>query len=133
MSKNFIEAYRYILVGICSVAIDFIFYYIFINLNIFDPNNSKRLSFIIGALFAFFANRNYVFQVREKKISQFFYFCVLYLISFILNSVIHDLVYFLLNNTFVSFLSATAASTLTNYVGQKFIIYRKKNYINKND
>ena len=133
MNKNFIEAYRYILVGICSVTIDFVFYYIFINLNILDPNNSKRLSFIIGALFAFFANRNFVFQVKDKKISQFFYFCLLYLISFILNSIIHDLVYFILDNTFISFLSATAVSTLTNYVGQKFIIYKNNIYINKND
>ena len=92
-SKEFLEGYRFILVGICSVSIDFIFYYLFIYLNLFDPNTSKKISFIIGALFAFYANRNYVFHVSEKKKSHFILFCLLYLVSFILNALVHDYVY----------------------------------------
>ena len=65
--KNFLEIYRFLIVGICSVSIDFLFYYVFIYLDLFDPNNSKRISFIIGAIFAFYANRHYVFKVDEKK------------------------------------------------------------------
>ena len=127
--KNFLEAYRFLLVGICSVSIDFIFYYLFIYFDIFDPNNSKRLSFVIGAIFAFFANRSYVFKISEKKASQFFLFCLLYFCSFILNSLVHDYIYLVSQITFISFLLATAVSTITNFIGQKFVIFRKKNNI----
>ena len=123
--KDFLEAYRFILVGLCSVSIDLIFYYFFIYFEIFDPNNSKRLSFVIGALFAFYANRSYVFKVSEKKISHFFLFCLLYLGSFLLNSFTHDYIYLISKITFLSFLCATAISTIVNYLGQKFIIFKK--------
>ena len=131
--KNFLEAYRFILVGICSVTIDLIFYYLFIYFDIFDPNNSKRLSFIIGAIFAFFANRSYVFRISEKKISQFVLFGLLYFCSFILNSLVHDYVYLLTSITLISFLFATAVSTITNFLGQKFVIFKKKININLDD
>ena len=123
--KSFLEAYRFILVGICSVTIDFIFYYLFIYFDIFDPNNSKRLSFVIGAIFAFFANRSYVFRISEKKISQFILFVLLYFCSFILNSLVHDYIYLLTSITLISFLFATAVSTITNFLGQKFVIFKK--------
>ena len=129
--KNFLEAYRFLLVGLCSVSIDFLFYYIFIYFDFFDPNNSKRISFILGAIFAFFANRSYVFRVSEKKNSQFVYFIILYFTSFVLNSLVHDYTYFLTKITLLSFLFATAVSTVTNYIGQKFIIFKKKIDINK--
>ena len=126
-NRDFFEAYRFILVGLCSVSIDFIFYYLFIYFDLFDPNNSKRVSFVIGAIFAFYANRSYVFKVVDKKISQFFLFCFLYFGSFVLNSLVHDYVYLFTKLTFLSFLCATAVSTITNYLGQKFVIFKKKN------
>ena len=125
--KNFLEAYRFLVVGLCSVSIDFIFYYLFIYFDIFDPNNAKRLSFVTGAIFAFFANRSYVFRVSEKKVSQFILFCLLYLCSFIMNSLMHDYVYLITQITLISFFMATAVSTITNFLGQKFIIFRNKN------
>ena len=124
--KNFLEIYRYIIVGLCSVFIDFLFYYIFIYFEFSDPNNSKRLSFIMGAIFAFYANRAYVFKVDEKKLSQYILFSLLYFTSFILNSIIHDYVFLISGLTLISFLSATFVSTVTNFIGQKFIIFKKK-------
>lgn len=124
--KNFLEIYRFLIVGVCSVTIDFLFYYFFIYFNFFDPNNAKRLSFIIGAIFAFYANRNYVFQVNEKKFSQYIMFSILYFTSFILNSVVHDFVYLFSNLTLISFLCATMVSTITNFTGQKFLIFKNK-------
>ena len=126
-NKNFLEIYRYITVGLFSVLIDFLFYYIFIYFEVLDPNGSKRLSFVMGAVFAFYANRSYVFKITEKKISQYILFSALYLTSFILNSIIHDYMFLITGLTLVSFLSATFISTVTNFIGQKFIIFKKKN------
>ena len=124
--KKFFEIYRFILVGICSVFIDFLFYYSFIYLEIVDPQNAKRISFIFGAIFAFYANRNYVFRVNEKKLSQYIMFSLLYFTSFILNSMMHDYILLITEITFLSFLSATFVSTVVNFSGQKFIIFKKK-------
>ena len=131
--KNILEAYRFLLVGLCSVTIDFIFYYIFIYLDIFEPTNSKRISFILGAIFAFFANRSFVFRVPNRKFSQFVSFSILYLTSFLLNSIVHDYIYLLTSITIISFLFATSVSTVTNYLGQKFYIFNNKVDLNKND
>ena len=124
--KSFLEIYRFLIVGICSVSIDFLFYYLFIYLDFLDPNVSKRISFIIGAIFAFYANRHYVFRVDEKKISQDLMFSFLYFTSFILNSLVHDYILLMSNLTFLSFLCATFVSTVTNFTGQKFIIFKKR-------
>tara|TARA_Y100000768_G_C23986735_1_gene689343 strand:- start:1922 stop:2317 length:396 start_codon:yes stop_codon:yes gene_type:complete len=125
-TKNFLEVYRFLIVGICSVSIDFFFYYLIIYLDLLDPNHSKRISFIIGAIFAFYANRHYVFRIDEKKISQYLMFSFLYFISFILNSLVHDYILLMSNLTLLSFLCATFVSTVTNFLGQKFIIFKKK-------
>lgn len=124
-NKNFLEIYRFLIVGICSVIIDFLFYYLFIFFEILDPNNSKRISFIIGAIFAFYANRNYVFRVNDKKFSQYILFSILYFISFILNSLVHDYIFLITSLTLVAFLFATFVSTIINFVGQKFIIFKE--------
>ena len=126
-NKNFIEIYRYIIVGLCSVLIDFLFYYIFIYFEFLDLNYSKRLIFIMGAIFIFYANRTYVFKVDKKKLSQYILFSLLYFTSFILNSIIHDYVFLISGLTLISFLSATFISTAINFIGQKFIIFKKKN------
>lgn len=126
MTKKFLEVYRFLLVGLCSVAIDFTFYYIFIKFDYLDPNNSKKVSFILGAVFAFFANRSFVFNIQERNVSQYIFFSILYFTSFVLNSLVHDYIYFITNITLLSFLLATATSTITNYIGQKFIIFKKK-------
>ena len=66
------------------------------------------------------------FQVNEKKLSQYIMFSILYFTSFILNSIVHDFVYLISNLTLISFLCATIVSTITNFTGQKFLIFKNK-------
>ena len=122
--KKILEVYRFIIVGLCSVTIDFLFYYLLIYFDLLDLNNSKRLSFILGAIFAFYANRNFVFKIKKRKNSQYIMFSFLYFTSFVLNSVVHDYIYLISQLTLISFLGATFISTITNYTGQKFIIFK---------
>ncbi len=53
-------------------------------------------------------------------------FSFLYFTSFILNSLVHDYILLVSNLTLLSFLCATFVSTVTNFTGQKFIIFKKK-------
>ena len=122
---NFFEIYKFIIIGIIAVCIDAFVYYLLGNFEFFSYEISKRISFICGAAFAFFFNRSYVFQIKHKNISQILGFSILYLISFLCNAFSHDFILNKLSVPTVAFIFATAVSTIINYLGQKFIIFRK--------
>ena len=122
---DFFEIYKFIIIGIIAVSIDAFVYYLLGNFEFFSYEISKRISFICGAVFAFFFNRSYVFQIKHKNIGQILGFTILYLISFLCNAFSHDFVLYKIDIPAVSFIFATAVSTIINYLGQKFIIFRK--------
>ena len=119
------EMSRFIVVGVTSVAIDAVVYFALIQLGLMSPENAKRISFVAGACFAFFANRRFTFRVKEKNTRQPIVFAILYLISFAANSVSHDIVLAYTNISMIAFLFATAVSTIINYLGQKFYVFRQ--------
>ena len=122
---DFFEIYKFIIIGIIAVSIDAFVYYLLGNFEFFSYEISKRISFICGAAFAFFFNRSYVFQIKHKNISQILGFSILYFTSFLSNASSHDFVLNKLGIPFVAFIFATAISTTINYLGQKFIIFKK--------
>ena len=122
---DFFEIYKFIIIGIIAVSIDAFVYYLLGNFEFFSYEISKRISFICGAAFAFFFNRSYVFQIKHKNISQILGFSILYFTSFLCNAFSHDFVLNKLGFPFVAFIIATAISTTINYLGQKFIIFKK--------
>jgi|TARA_B100002003_G_scaffold238233_1_gene256208 putative flippase GtrA len=122
---DFFEIYKFIIIGIIAVSIDAFVYYLLGNFEFFSYEISKRISFICGAVFAFFFNRSYVFQIKHKNIGQILGFTILYLISFLCNAFSHDFVLNKLDIPAVAFIFATAISTIINYLGQKFIIFKK--------
>ena len=122
---DFFEIYKFIIIGIIVVCIDAFVYYLLGNFEFFSYPTSKKISFICGAAFAFFFNRSYVFQIKHKNIKQILGFCILYFISFFCNAFSHDFVLYKIEIPAVSFIFATAVSTIINYLGQKFVIFRK--------
>jgi len=122
--KSFYDVYRFIFVGIGAVTIDALVYFFLTFLTILSFEYSKRISFICGSVFAFYLNRNYVFKVKNKNISQYFSFSILYLFSFLMNSIAHDLILDKTEYSPIAFLIATALSTIINYLGQKFIVFK---------
>ena len=122
---NFFEIYKFIIIGIIAVSIDAFVYYLLGNFEFFSYEISKRISFICGAAFAFYFNRSYVFQSKHKNISQILGFSILYFTSFLCNAFSHDFVLNKLGIPTVAFIFATAVSTIINYLGQKFIIFKK--------
>lgn len=125
MIKTIYQLYRFIFIGIIVVSIDALFYFIFIFLDIFDPEVSKRISFIIGACFAFVLNKNFVFFSNDIKIKEPILFSLLYLSTFLINSFVHDITLNYSNEKILAFLLATVTSTCINFIGQKFIVFRK--------
>ena len=119
------ELIKYILVGMFVVFLDFLFYQLFINVFEINSSNSKRLSFISGAVFSFFLHKHISFNSNKRRLKEPFLFGLLYFTSFSLNSFSHDLSikYFAGNYPFYI---ATSVSVVINYLGQKFIVFKNR-------
>lgn len=120
------ELFRYLLVGGMAIVIDAVSYYLLTQLTSLDPQWSKRYSFISGALWAFVMNKVFTFQSKEVKASEPVLFSIVYGLGFIFNSLSHDIIYSFSNSKVSSFIVATGISTVTNFFGQKYIVFRKR-------
>ncbi len=118
------EIGRFGLVGIMSVIIDAVVYFMCINMDFLSPENAKRTGFVSGAIFGFFMNRDFTFRVETKNLKQPIRFAGLYMTSFLANSLSHDLIFLQFQVPFLSFIIATAVSTIINYVGQRYYVFR---------
>lgn len=119
------EIIFYIIVGITSVVIDFLFYYFLINIFHLDNSNSKRLSYLIGSTSSFLLNKRITFKSTKKTFKEPILFSLVYLFSFILNSFTHDIMLEYFDDSY-PFIIATFISVIMNYLGQKFIVFKKK-------
>ena len=123
--KSFIEIYRYVIVGFGTVGIDITVYFCLSTLGIFGYETSKRISFISGSIFRFIMDRNYVFKATNKLFLQIISFPILYLITFTVNTITHDYILHRTQIPTISLLIATSFSTTINFLGQKFIVFRR--------
>ena len=67
MKKLFFEFKRFTMSGISTVLLDILAYAILLNISI-NINISKGVSFLIGALYAYFINKNERFKRLEEGI-----------------------------------------------------------------
>jgi putative flippase GtrA len=120
---------RFLIVGSTTVLIDLIFYFLFIYLN-FDIALSKGVSFSIGTIFAYFANRSYTFQSPRDGLLRFIFFVILYISTLIVNVVSNEIILnfssHLNQSLLIAFLSATAISATLNFLGMKYLVFSSK-------
>lgn len=125
------QTLRFLLVGCTTVLIDYLTYQIFIYIGL-SISLAKGLSFCTGAVFAFFANRSLTFEIAGKPSStQFFRFALLYSTTLGLNVLCNRLMLNVMPQIFpkfqvqIAFLFATGTSTVTNFLGMKFVVFQK--------
>lgn len=119
------ELINYIIIGILVVLVDYVSYHLFNKSLSVDLSNSKRLSYMTGATLSFILNKLITFRSPRKNISEPALFSILYFLSFVLNSYLHDVLLNYFSGNY-PFLIATVVSIVVNYVGQKFIVFKKK-------
>ena len=125
MMKIFFRQFiGYSSVGLISILIDFMFYYIFIETSLFNSSISKRLSYILGSINSFILNKKIVFKSREKYLREIILFIFIYIISFVSNSFLHDALIETLPG-FLPFIISTLISIIINFLGLKFIVFAK--------
>ena len=121
------QAGRFLLVGGATVLVDFVVYVLLLFVGI-ETDMAKGISFSMGAVFAYFANKGYTFNSQKKGLYRFMLFSVLYGLTLVVNISANELVLFLLDKTqlFIvfAFLVATIVSAILNYLGMKYIIFK---------
>ena len=123
------ERANFLLVGFSAVGIDLSVYYLLFNMMAIGINISKIAGFLSGAIFAYFANRYFTFSHSGAMAPSMVRFILLYAATLALNIYSNNqMFHWLLNfdyHLIISFLFATSLSTVANYIGMKFYVFRK--------
>ena len=119
----------FLIIGSTAVLIDTCSY-LFLFYLIGSINLSKFVSFIMGAVFSYYGNKNITFNVKAKKLTPV-YFSLVYSISLGLNIFANSFSIYLFQNKetisiLVSFFIATLISALFNFVMLKFFVFNKR-------
>ncbi len=120
------EILRFLIVGGIAVLIDGLSYFLLVKAGFLTPSWDKRISFLLGSIWAFFMNKYYTFKQKEFRAIEPFSFTLVYLAGWFLNSVCHDVVLRAFANKALAFLAATALSTCTNFAGQKWLVFHRR-------
>ena len=118
------EIMRFLVVGGVAVIIDGCFYFCFINWEIFEASWAKRLSFMFGSIWVFFMNKYFTFRQKKLSYMEPILFGLVYVAGFFLNSFFHDFVFVFTKIDWLSFSLATSVSTISNFLGQKWIVFK---------
>ncbi len=119
------QALIFLFVGSCTVMVDYASYSSLSNAGI-NINISKGLGFLIGTLFAYYANKKITFNYTGPE--RFFRFISVYSISLVLNIGVNLISLALLPqsglSTNLAFTIATVASAIFNFLGMKYFAFK---------
>lgn len=117
------EIPRFIVAGILAVATDY-FSYLALT-NVIDVDLSKACSFMLGSVVAFILNKFWTFESDKKITTAIMPFIVLYSSTFFVNvSLNHFSLVYVTDIKTIAFLVATSASTVLNFLGMKFWVFK---------
>ena len=124
------ELKKFLAVGMISVSLDWGIYLVLVNFLGLGAVLSKSFSYIIGTMFAFIANGRLVFQSDLAPVN-FLKHQLLYTFSLLANTLLFA--YWESNFSFESpiilvaaLLTSTFVSTVINFVGMRFWVFKKR-------
>jgi len=122
MSKIKKELKRFLLAGLSAVVTDLATYYILLN---FIPHDiAKAISFLLGTILAFIINKYWTFEKYQKSYKEMMKFGILYSLTLGANVMTNNIVLEYTSLVFLAFLVATGVSTVLNFIGQKWWVFR---------
>lgn len=122
MSKLKKEMKRFLVAGLSAVGTDLITYYIM--LNFLHHDIAKAISFLLGTIVAFVVNKYWTFEKHEKSYKEMWQFGVLYASTLGANVFTNRFVLDTTEMVFLAFLIATGVSTVLNFIGQKWWVFK---------
>jgi putative flippase GtrA len=122
MSQVKKELKRFLVAGISAVGTDLVTYYIL--LNFLSNDVAKTISFLLGTVVAFVINKYWTFEKHEKSYKEIIQFGILYSATLGVNVMTNNVVLEYSSLVFLAFLVATGVSTVLNFIGQKWWVFR---------
>ena len=117
------EIFKFLVGGGTAVIIDFLVYKILMIMGI-ERTIAKTISFICGSIVGFIINKYWTFKSPKFQIKEILKYTILYIITAFINSQVNKYTLLLFGSEFFAFLCATGVSTILNFLGQKFLIFR---------
>tara|TARA_A100001388_G_C28542939_1_gene391131 strand:- start:134 stop:544 length:411 start_codon:yes stop_codon:yes gene_type:complete len=123
------ELNRFVAVGISSVLIDVIIYFVLLYFEI-GISFAKALSFFGGTIYSYSINKKWTFKaIGSKKV--FLFYISLYAVSMKINITVNNLILNLFINKnilsiLISFVISTLFSASLNFLFSKYFIFRKR-------
>lgn len=122
------ELRRFLVTGFTTVAIDFFVYICLMKLGL-STVSAKALGFICGMVFAYFANRLWTFSGAKGGHAVFARFILVYATNLVVNVSVNAGMLLLLARieakVFAAFVVATGISASLNFIGMKYVAFRK--------
>lgn len=117
------EILKFLVGGGSAVVVDALFYAIL--KAYIDFSVAKAISYILGAFVGFIINKLWTFESKKFKVAEIYKYIILYACSALLNTGVNKFVIWIIPSTVFAFLCATGTSTVMNFLGQKFLVFRK--------
>ena len=122
MSQLKREMSRFLVAGFCAVGTDMGSY--FLLLKVLSHDYSKGISFLLGTIVAYFINKYWTFEKKTKSYGEVGKFAILYSLTLGANVLINRISLNLFQSTLLAFLLATGVSTVLNFSGQKWWVFK---------
>ncbi len=125
--ESFQQIVRFLLVGTVVTIVDSLFYTISLLLQLPIPV-AKALGFLGAVAVGYKLHSRWTFNLQKTTYQQFVLFFLLYTFNLGLNVISNSLFLNLAGYSFLgfvfSFLAATTLCAITNFLGQKFFVFR---------
>ena len=127
MKKDLKELISYIVVGGCTTLVNFIIYWLLIKLVHQGWLVANVISWIGAVIFAFFANRQYVFKSENDASKEAYQFFMLRLATLVVESALLFIFIQLFSlDEMISKIFVSIVTVVSNYVFCKFRIFVKE-------
>ena len=124
------ELLRFLVGGGSAVLTDFTTYHVLLYFGV-NVTIAKSISFWCGAVVGYVINKYWTFSVKKLSIVEIARYIVLIFISGLANTGVNNLILKICNISILAFLCATGVSTIMNFLGQKFFVFRKNDNLAK--
>jgi len=117
----------FLFVGSLTVMVDYLTYRGIVWTGLLETNLAKGAGFLMGTVFAYFANRLWTFGARAHVVGSAWRFVALYTLTLLVNIYVNLLMLSVLSDLFypvqVAFVVATGLSATLNFLGMKYFVF----------
>jgi putative flippase GtrA len=126
------ELVRFALVGVATVTIAYIIYRTLVFFGL-DRDISNGIAYAVGVCISFFLNKSWTFSNKKRSHQVIIQFLVLHIFSLFACVFVNSIAFTELTNepfrVEIAFIFGIATSTLLNFIGMKYFVFRKSRHI----